>query len=469
MQLVDVLTGFFWLCLCGRLDIDISGISDDSRTIREKEVFVCIHGANADGFDKIEDAIDKGAAAIVASRPKPCKDYKVTWIQTPDTRLAAAKMAAAFYGYPSKKMTMIGITGTKGKTTTTYMLKEIFKVAGHRVGIIGTVEIDDGKNQYPSLNTTPGAICLQRSLSQMVANDVDTVIMEVSSQGLKQSRTAGIMFDVAVLTNIYEDHIGKNEHKDMAEYIFCKSLLFGQCHLGLVNADNEKAVVAVKNVQCRLRFYSKKNCMEDHHIIYHTAGDKKICIETNMPGEFNQENALVATVVADQLGVAPEHILHGLKNVYVRGRTEIVPGLWPFTVMIDYAHNAASLESLLKNLRKVYEGRIICMFGCGGNRARSRRYEMGEVSGRLADLTVVTTDNPRDEAPEDIIEDIVSGIRPTGGDYKVVVQRSEAIRYCLKVAQPGDLVILAGKGHENYQEIKGKKYAFNEKEYLLSI
>ena len=470
MRLSDVLTGFFWLCQSGRIDIEISGISDDSRTIGRGEVFVCIHGAKTDGFDKIKEAIDKGAAAIVASRPKPfLEDVPVTWIQTPDTRYAAAKIAAAFYGYPSKKMIMVGITGTKGKTTTAYMLRRILTEAGYKTGIIGTVEIDNGKESIPSLNTTPGAVSLQKYLFEMVQNGMDAVVMEVSSQGLKQSRTSGITFDAAILTNIYPDHIGKNEHADMEEYIFCKSLLFRQCRIGIVNGDDNTAVCAVSNAPCRLRYYKFSECCKDGSVIYRLSNGEKITVTTNMPGEFNQINALAATAAADVLGIKKDAIISGLQNTYVRGRTEIVPGPWPATVMIDYAHNAAALESLLQNLRKSYDGRLICMFGCGGNRAKSRRVKMGETSGRLADLTVVTTDNPRDEEPWAIIEDIVSGLKETKGKYRVIVDRKEAIQYCLLEGKAGDLVILAGKGHENYQEIKGVKYPFNEKDYLCSL
>jgi len=460
MRLCDVLTGFFWLCLSGRIDIDIKGISDDSRTIQRGDVFVCIHGARTDGFDKIGEAIDKGAAAIVADRP--CSYSHITCIQTPDTRLAVAKMAAAFYGFPSKKMTMIGITGTKGKTTTAYMLREIFLQAGHRVGIIGTVETDDGKKSFPSLNTTPGALRLQRDLARMAGNGVDTVIMEVSSQGLKQSRTAGIMFDAAVLTNIYPDHIGKNEHTDMAEYVFCKSLIFHQCRLGIVNENDSRAMDAVKNVQCRLRYFGAPA----ENITYRTLAGETLVVETCMPGGFNRMNALAAAVTADYLGIGKDAVRKGLMHVKVRGRTEIVKGPWDFTVMIDYAHNAAALESLLMNLKKECRGRLVCMFGCGGNRARSRRAQMGEVSGRLADLTVVTTDNPRNEDPAAIISDIVAGLRMAAGSYVVVPKREDAIRYCVKHAKKDDMVVLAGKGHEMYQEIHDVKYPFDEREIL---
>lgn len=481
MKLSDVLNGFFWLCLCGQIDIDITGISDDSRTIQKGNVFVCIQGAKSDGFDKIEEAIDKGAAAIVASRPCALANvHSVTWIQTADTRVAAAKMAAAFYGHPSTKMTMIGITGTKGKTTTAYMLKYIFEAAGHKVGMIGTVAVDDGKETHMAFNTTPGAVILQKYLYDMVNHGVDTVIMEVSSQGLKQSRTAGITFDVAVWTNVYPDHIGENEHADMEEYIFCKSLIFNQCRICIVNGDDAVVAAQAANAKCRLRYFSHtKNAQyepflytgridEKKQMVCVTPSGERMIIKTEMPGDFNKTNALAAAAAADSLGVAAKFIKKGLLKTQVPGRTEVIKGPWPATVMIDYAHNAAALESLLTNLRKDCKGRLICMFGCGGNRDRHRRSEMGRVSGKLADLTVITTDNPRYEEPMTIIHDIAEGIRQTDGRFVIIERRDEAIDYCLEKGMPGDLVILAGKGHESYQEIKGVKYPFDEKRYLLN-
>lgn len=482
MRLSDVLTGFFWLCLCGQLDIDISGVSDDSRTIERGNVFVCISGAKIDGFDKIEEAIDKGAAAIVASRPcsLECKNRLseaaqksgnsvVTWIQTPDTRLAAAKMAAAFYGSPSEKMTMIGITGTKGKTTTAYMLKHIFEAAGHKVGMIGTVEVYDGREKHMAFNTTPGAVSLQKYLSDMVQNGVDTVVMEVSSQGLKQNRTAGICFDAALWTNVYPDHIGENEHEDMEEYVFCKSLIFNQCRLCVVNGDDPIVEKMAAQAKCPIRYFSAAQNYDARYPVRHI-GRKNAAdvVKVNMPGAFNKANALAAAVVADSMGISPEFISAGLLNTKVPGRTEVVEGPWPSTVMIDYAHNAAALESLLTNLGEECKGRLICMFGCGGNRDKRRRSEMGKVSGMLSNLTVITTDNPRYEKPMAIIQDIVDGIETTEGKYVVIEKREDAIDYCINEGRKNDLIILAGKGHETYQEINGVKYPFDEKAYLRS-
>lgn len=477
MRLIDMLCGFFWLCFLGKTDIDISGICDDSRKVKKGDVFICITGAWCDGHDYIGEAIDKGAAAIIVSRPDVFYrvyeahhenirglttdgQQKITWIWTQDTRFAEAWMAGRFYngtvylkksGYPC----IIGITGTKGKTTTSYMLKSIFEKAGYKVGLIGTVVIDTGKEVIQATQTTPSAIELHKYLRRMRHNHVDVVVMEVSSQGLKQHRIAGITLDAAVLTNIYEDHIGPNEHADMEEYIYCKSLIFKQSKIGFVNEDSSCAVEIAKQAACPVKYYSLKKLE-----------NMKENLKTNMPTEFNKENALAAATVAQHFDISKTCIHQGLLDVHVPGRMEILPYFKEFTVMIDYAHNATALENLLHAVHKMYNGKIICVFGCGGNRDKHWRIEMGEVSGRLADLTIVTNDNPRFEPPETIISQIEDGVLKAGRQYMIVPDRCEAIDTGISMARPGDIVILAGKGHENYQEIKGVKYPLDEHVYI---
>ena len=538
MCLIDMLCGFFWLCFLGKTDIDISGICDDSRKVKKGDVFICIAGAWCDGHDYIGEVIDKGAAAIIVSRPDVFyrvyearhenirdltdEQQKITWIWTADTRLAEAWMAGRFYhsielceninqddeknvkccihknmekdakshiknqnNYGSReddrkdnkkesecqdklrnlKSTVylkkseypciIGITGTKGKTTTTYMLKSIFEKAGYKVGLIGTVVIDTGKEVLQATQTTPSALELHRYLQMMRRNHVDVVVMEVSSQGLKQHRIVGITLDAAVLTNIYEDHIGPNEHADMEEYMYCKSLIFKQSKIGFINEDSPRAVEIAKQAACPVKYYSLKKLE-----------NMKENLATNMPAEFNKENALAAATVAQHFCISKTFIHQGLMDVHVPGRMEILPYFKDFTVMIDYAHNATALENLLYAVRKIYTGKIICVFGCGGNRDKHRRIEMGEVSGRLADLTIITNDNPRFEPPETIISQIEDGVLKAGGQYMIIPDRCEAIDTGIHMAHPGDIVILAGKGHENYQEIKGVKYPLDEHIYI---
>lgn len=490
MKLASILTGFFWLLIQGSLDVDITGVFDDSRQVRPGGIFVCIRGAKTDGHTKIGEALMRGAAALLTDRPVSIGSrYHPAIIQTPDTRVAAAKMAAAFYHFPAASMKMIGITGTKGKTTTAYMIKSILEASGHKTGLIGTVEIDDGRTSCPSVNTTPGALTIQSALARMRDNKVAYAVMEVSSQGLKQSRTSGIHFDAAMMTNISKDHIGKYEHADMEEYMFCKSLLFHQCSAGLVNAADPMACRAAGRYDGRLygfalyglpvylpsekiRFTGIMNSTRysgrmSEQFIFEEYGSPPFEIKTNMAGQFNAVNALGAAACARILKIDPQAICRGLKDVYVRGRMEIVPIRKPVTVMIDYAHNAASLETLLRAVRPVCSGKLICMFGCGGSRSKERRQGMGEVSAEFADLTVVTTDNPRDEEPAKIMDDIIEGIKKTGGKYKAIENRKEAIKYCIEHAGREDVVILAGKGHETYQEIKGVKYPLDEKAYLM--
>lgn len=355
-----------------------------------------------------------------------------------------------------RKPLLIGITGTKGKTTTSYMLKRIFEKAGCKVGLIGTVVIDTGNTCIPATQTTPSAIDLHQYLHMMQKNQVDVVIMEVSSQGLKQHRIDGIVLDGAILTNIYEDHIGPNEHADMEEYMYCKSLIFKQSRIGFVNENCKMAVEVAKGAACPIKMYSlnKMCCLKEKDI------------QTNMPMAFNKENALAAAVTAHYFGVKKSLIHEGLMDVHVPGRMEILPYFKDFTVMIDYAHNAAALENLLREVRKMYTGKIICMFGCGGNRDKRRRVEMGEISGKLADMTVITNDNPRYEPPEMIIKQIEEGVQKSDGKYIIIPDRYKAIEQSIRLAKSGDIVILAGKGHENYQEIKGVKYPMDEHKYI---
>jgi UDP-N-acetylmuramoyl-L-alanyl-D-glutamate--2,6-diaminopimelate ligase len=425
--------------------------------------------------------VEKGAAAVIVEREVPVPDG-VTVVKVENSRLALACMSAAYFDYPAKKLKTIGITGTKGKTTTTYMVKSILEASGIRTGLIGTIESIVGEKTVPAANTTPESYRVQELFHEMVEAGMDAVVMEVSSQALMLHRVSGFVFDIGVFTNLEPDHIGTNEHKDFADYMHCKSLLFRQCRLGIFNGDSEHLDGILEGHTCEVETfgYGKKHdlCAEnvelkkEHGALgvrYHVSGLMDFDVEVNVPGSFSVYNSLTAIAICHRFGVSEEKIKKALSRVSVKGRIEIVPVTKRYTLMIDYAHNAMSLESLLATLREYEPGRLVCLFGCGGNRAKSRRYEMGEVSSRLADLTVVTSDNPRNEEPMDIIHDILEGVHKADGAYVTIPDRKEAIAYCMEHALDGDIVVLAGKGHEDYQEIRGVKHHMDERELIQEI
>ena len=467
--------------LAGSVDIEITTLVYDSRKVEKGSVFVCISGSVRDAHEFIPDVVAKGAAAIIVEKDVEPADG-VTYIKVDDTRLALACMSAAYFGHPASKLKTIGITGTKGKTTTTYMVKSILESAGIKTGLIGTIESIVGDKHIPSANTTPESYRVQELFHEMVEAGLDAVVMEVSSQALKLHRVSGFVFDIGVFTNLEPDHIGENEHKDFADYMHCKSLLFQQCKLGIFNGDSEHLQGIFEGHTCEVETfgYGKDNDLVADHVElkkehgalgvrYHVSGLMDFDVEVNVPGSFSVYNSLTAIAICHHFGVEAEKIKHALLHVSVKGRIEIVPVTKRYTIMIDYAHNAMSLESLLTTLREYEPGRLVCLFGCGGNRAKSRRYEMGEVSSRLADLTVVTSDNPRNEDPMDIINDILVGVHKADGKYVTIPDRKEAIEYCMKNALDGDIVVLAGKGHEDYQEICGVKHHMDERELIADI
>lgn len=467
--------------LAGSVDTEVTTLVYDSRKVEKGSVFVCISGSVRDAHDFIPDVIAKGAAAIIVEKDVELQDG-VAYLKVENSRLALACMAAAYFGHPASKLKTIGITGTKGKTTTTYMVKSILESAGIKTGLIGTIESIVGEKHIPSANTTPESYRVQELFHEMVEAGLDAVVMEVSSQALMLHRVSGFTFDIGVFTNLEPDHIGENEHKDFADYMHCKSLLFRQCKLGIFNGDSEHLQGILEGHTCKVETfgYGKENDLIADHVTlkkdhgalgvrYHVSGLMDFDVEVNVPGSFSVYNSLTAIAICHHFGVDVEKIKHALLHVSVKGRIEIVPVTKRYTIMIDYAHNAMSLESLLTTLREYEPGRLVCLFGCGGNRAKSRRYEMGEVSSRLADLTVVTSDNPRNEEPMDIINDILVGVHKADGEYVTIPDRKEAIAYCMKNAQDGDIVVLAGKGHEDYQEICGVKHHMDERELIADI
>ena len=447
MKLISLLEKLEYTCLQGSTDQEVKNVIYDSRKVEEGSLFICIRGAVVDGHKFVPDVVAKGAKVLIVEEAVEAPE-DVTVILVKDTRYAMAFISAAYFGYPAEKLKTIGITGTKGKTTTTYMVKSILENAGYKVGLIGTIEAIIGDKVIPAKNTTPESYVIQEYFHEMAEAGCDCVVMEVSSQGLMLHRTQGFVFDFGIFTNIEPDHIGPNEHKDFDDYLRCKSLLLKQCKVGIVKLVGGKGYLGIS---------------------YHLKGLLDFHVEIDIPGKFSIYNSLTAIAICRHFKVSEENILKALKVAKVKGRIEMVKVSDDFTLMIDYAHNAMALESLLTTLKEYHPHRLVCLFGCGGNRSKLRRYEMGEVSGKLADLTIITSDNPRDEEPQAIIDDIKIGMAKTDGKYVEIPDRKEAIAYAIHHGEPGDIIVLAGKGHEDYQEIKGKKYPMDERVLIADI
>ena len=481
MKLTQMLERLEYEVAQGSADIEVTELVNDSRKAGPGCVFVCISGAVSDGHSYVEDVTAKGAAAVIVERPVEAPEG-VTVIHVDDTRYALALMSAAYFGYPAEKLKVIGITGTKGKTTTTYMVKSILEGVGHKVGLIGTIEALIGDKSIPANNTTPESFTIHQYFAEMVKEGCDSVVMEVSSQGLMLHRTAGIEFEIGIFTNLGEDHIGPNEHKDFEDYKRCKGILFTQCRLGIANVDDQWYEDVFQNATCKVETFgfSEKadlRATNVQHVSrpgylgvnYHVSGLMDFDVEIDIPGEFSVYNSLTAIAVCRHFDVPEENIKKALKVAKVKGRIEMVKVSDDFAFMIDYAHNAMSLESLLCTLRDYHPKRIVTIFGCGGNRSRTRRFEMGEVAGNLSDFTIITSDNPRIEEPQDIINDIITGIKKTDGKYVDICDRKEAIRYAIEHGKEGDIIVLAGKGHETYQEIRGVKYDMDDRVLIKEV
>lgn len=479
MLLRKLIEGLEPVEITGNPDIDISGIVYDSRKAIKDSLFVCIDGTTTDGHMYIPEAIKNGAVAVLVQKDVEAPE-NITVVKIPNTRYGLAHVSDKFFNHPSGRFNLIGITGTKGKTTTTFMVKSILEAYGQKVGLIGTVRNMIGdETVYVGRNTTPESYDLQSLFAEMAEKEVEDVVMEVSSQGLQLHRVSCCDFDIGVFTNIYKDHISPLEHKDMDEYLSAKIKLFKMCKKGLINIDSNFSERVLKEAECETyTFGVEKDCdIRAYDIVKHSDSvefkvDSKWIkggIKVNIPGMFSVYNALAAIGVCTLMGVPYEAIRKGLESVNVPGRFEIVSSGTDFTVIVDYAHTADSLENILNAVKDFARGRIICVFGCGGNKDRNRRFGMGEVSGRMADLTVITSDNPRSEDPLAIINDIETGIKKTRGEYIKIVDRREAIKYAIENAKAGDVVIIAGKGHETYQIFKDKTIHFDDREVAKEI
>lgn len=500
MKLSDLIENLEYSIICGSIDTEVTDITNDSRKSGEGMLYFAIPGATVDGAHFIPDVIRKGASVIITERTEDklseilqddmtvngsfeeIKSETVTILTVPSTRYAMGIISSRFYGEPSKQLTVIGITGTKGKTTTSYMIKDMLELAGVKTGLIGTIEVQTGSRSIPANNTTPESIYIHNVMKEMVENKLECVVMEVSSQGLMLDRIAGVDFDYGIFTNLSPDHIGPNEHDSFENYRDCKKKLFSLAKKGIYNIDDPEAAYMMEGStaypitfgesdEADYQAVGHRLFIEDGimGIEYELEGTLEGTIRVALPGEFSIHNSLAALVVADCMGVSFDEIKRILSEIRVRGRVEMIPISDKFTLMIDYAHNGMSLESLLNAIREYNPKRIVTLFGCGGNRAKSRRYEMGEVSGRLSDFTIITSDNPRKEEPQAILDDIKVGIGKTDGKYIDIIDRKEAIRYAIMNAEEGDVIILAGKGHEDYQEINGVKHHMDERELIKEV
>ena len=487
MELKNILVGLNNLKVRGSLDLNIDHIQNNSKKIVANDMFVAIKGFESNGHDHIAEAIKNGAKAIMAEQDEMDKNKlkeipeDITVIIAEDTRYALAIAASNYYGNPSRKMKLIGVTGTKGKTTTTYMIKEILEKNGIKVGLIGTVASYVGdKKIADNENTTPESLKLQEIFSRMLEEKCQAVVMEVSSQSLKMERVAGCDFDYGIFTNFAEDHISSKEHPDMEDYFNSKVKLFKMCKKGFINADDIYAITIPKLVpECDISTYGIDNycnllakdiTVTNQYVDFKVKlGDKNERIKVSIPGRFSVYNSLAAIAVALQFGCNSENIKEALLNIRVPGRSELVDNKLGLTIMIDYAHTPESLEKILSSVKVYTKGRVISVFGCGGDRDKNKRPMMGEVSGRVADYTIITSDNPRTEDPNEIVLEIEKGIKKTKGKYECIVDRKEAIKKAISIAKKNDIIVLAGKGHEQYQEINKKRYPFDESKIVNEI
>lgn len=481
MKLNILLDNIKYEIIKGNLDIDVVDICYDSRKVNNGSLFVALIGANVDGHDYIDMAISKGSSVIVIEKDVVI-DGDLTVIKVEDARKTLSKLAINFYGNPSNELTLIGITGTKGKTTTASMIRNILLEDGKNTGIIGTLGVSFNDKHYDTINTTPESLEIQKYLREMVDNGINYVVMEVSSLALKAGRVDGIMFDYGVFTNLTQDHIGGNEHADMEEYAYCKSLLFSKCGYGIFNIDDKYYENMVKECSCDVNTFGRNK--ESDLVIADTnlvRRDNFIGIEVttsglindtflvNTPGEFSAYNSACAIMVTNHMGCSIDSIKSALERVAVKGRVEIIPVSDKYSVIIDYAHNGVSIQNVLETMKAYNPKRIVSLFGCGGNRSKDRRYDMGEISGRYSDLTIITEDNSRFEDVNDIMNDIEIGLKRTNGKYIKIANRTDAIKYALDNAVEGDIILLLGKGHETYQEKNGVRTHYDERKVISDI
>lgn len=463
----------------GELEIPVKEVVYDSRKAGEETVFVCMKGTNVDSHDFIPTVLAAGTKALVVEREVPGIPEDMTVLKVENGRNALALLSAARFGYPAEKMVTIGVTGTKGKTTTTYMLKSILEACGKKVGLIGTNGAVIGDKHYATKNTTPESYILEQYFDEMVKAGCEYMVMEVSSQSYLMHRVDGLTFDYGLFLNISNDHIGPGEHESFEEYLYYKKQLLKHCKTAIVNEDDEHFDEIVKGAPSKIYTFSLERPadFEASGIRYVTASDfvglvfqmmgsYELEVKVNVPGRFNAANALAAVAVCSFFDLPKPKVSHGLENLKIDGRMEIAYKSSRMTVIVDYAHNAVSMESLLRTLRDYKPKRLVCVFGCGGNRAKERRYSMGEIGGKLADFCIITEDNSRYEDVQEILTDIKVGLSMTSGTYIEIPDRRKAIEFAVSHAREGDMIAIIGKGHEDYQEIKGVRYPFLDRQVV---
>lgn len=485
MKLKEMLVGLEGLKVKGNLELEIQGIESNSKKVKEDYLFIAIKGFDTDGHKYLSSAIENGAIAVMVEEGCDLKALAipegVTIIMAKDTREALAICSSNFYGNPSRKLKLIGVTGTKGKTTTTFMIKEILEKAGRKVGLIGTIATYiNGKKVKDSDRTTPESLELQKELAQMAEAGVEVVVMEVSSQSLKLHRVDGCEFDIVLFTNFSEDHISPKEHPDMEDYFNSKLKLFEMCKTGIVNVDDLYGAkiprlfpdnnITTYGIDNFANVLAKDITITNSYVDFKVKiTDRNERVKTGIPGRFSVYNSLAAICVAQKFGISPETVKEALMEVRVPGRSELVNNKKEIPIMIDYAHSPESLQNILQAVKSYTRGKVISVFGCGGDRDTGKRPQMGEISGRIADFTFITSDNPRTENPEEIVRQIEEGMKKTKGKYKVVVDRTEAIKEAIQMATKRDIIVLAGKGHEPYQEINGVKHPYDERIIVKDI
>ena len=447
-------------------DFIINNISCNSKEINKGDLFIAIKGHNDDGHNYIEEAFKRGVVCAIINddRYNDFKDMNV--LCTNDTKITISKISSNYYDNPSDKFFLIGITGTKGKTTTSFMIKKVLNKKGYKVGLIGTTGIYiNNKKINDTDRTTPDSINLQKIFRYMVDNKCKYVVMEVSSISLKEHRVDNSNFDVGIFLNLSKDHIGLNEHKDMEEYFISKTKLFNMVKLAIINIDDNYGKRLLNMLNIKYLTYSLNDCKNiiiNNKETKYTFDNENITV--SMPGLFEVYNSLSSIVLCKYLNIDYKYIKEGLSNIKVKGRNEVIGN-----IIIDYAHNPSSLENILLSIKNYVKGKIICVFGCGGNRDKEKRPIMGKISGKYSDYTIITSDNPRYENKIDIIKDIEQGIKKVTNYYKIIVDRKEAIKYAIEKSKKDDIILLAGKGHETYEEVNGIKYPFDERKIIKEI
>ena len=456
----------------GNMEAEIASVTSNSREKTDKGLFFCIPGARFDAHNYAPQAIDNDCVALVVER---YLDIDVPQVRVSNARAAMSRMAAAFFGHPARGMKLVGITGTKGKTTSTYMLKAILEKAGHKCGLIGTTGNMIGDKLLKGSLTTPDPIDLQRMLRLMADEGVEYVTMEVSAHAIDMHRLDGLVFEVGCYTNLSQDHL--DYFHSMENYFETKKKFFtsGMVRNATVNVDEETSsgVLEAIDIPCLTYgicapadLFARDIEITEDGVSFEVQlqGMHPLQVNLMMTGMFNVYNAMAAASCAMVLGVSAQDIKAGLEGMpSVPGRIEMLPTNTPYRVILDYSHVPDALMNILTTVKQFAKARVIALFGCGGDRDQGKRPMMGEIGGKLADLSILTSDNPRTEDPMKILEAIEAGIKPTGGEYVVIENRREAIRYAMEIAEAGDIIVLAGKGHETYQEINGVKYPFDEK------